>query len=308
MASSASEPSHPGLSVGPTSEFSLFFHVKPGEGPSLRSALAGLAEHAWVPAGRLRDGYPDDPRGALRALRRRHPARVHHQLRRTLGGLHGGLLHLRADAHAVRRHLPPRGGVRRAAGPGGGEGVRPERRADGSGVRPQLRRHRQGDPEGPARERGLPAGSRPSRRPPSSSSIRRCSRCSTRPATSRAAGTGAASDVGPHLWAARSRRPDRGHHRRVRVPEPRAGGSSRARREHAADGQALRPVLGGTALPLQVATARRAGAGRSRLAVRSRRRRVRPRLRLLRTGSRRWRARTGRHAAPSRPGSRSRSA
>ncbi len=33
---------HPGLRVGPTSEFSLFFHVKSGEGPSLRSALLDL--------------------------------------------------------------------------------------------------------------------------------------------------------------------------------------------------------------------------------------------------------------------------
>ncbi len=32
----------PGLSVGPTSEFSLFFHVKPGEGAALRSALLDL--------------------------------------------------------------------------------------------------------------------------------------------------------------------------------------------------------------------------------------------------------------------------
>ena len=42
MAGSVSESSHPGLSVGPTSEFSLFFHVKPGQGPSLRSALLEL--------------------------------------------------------------------------------------------------------------------------------------------------------------------------------------------------------------------------------------------------------------------------
>jgi hypothetical protein len=34
----------PGLSVGPTSEFSLFFHVKPGNGPSLRSALIALQD------------------------------------------------------------------------------------------------------------------------------------------------------------------------------------------------------------------------------------------------------------------------
>ena len=35
---------HPGLSVGPTSEFSLFFRVKPGEGPALRSALSDLQD------------------------------------------------------------------------------------------------------------------------------------------------------------------------------------------------------------------------------------------------------------------------
>src|SRR3954467_2154940 len=34
----------PGLMVGPTSEFSLFFRVKPGEGPSLRSALLTLQD------------------------------------------------------------------------------------------------------------------------------------------------------------------------------------------------------------------------------------------------------------------------
>jgi len=34
----------PGLSVGPTSEFSLFFRVKPGEGESLRAALRDLQE------------------------------------------------------------------------------------------------------------------------------------------------------------------------------------------------------------------------------------------------------------------------
>ena len=42
MAASVTGSSQPGLSVGPTSEFSLFFHVKPGQGPSLRSALLDL--------------------------------------------------------------------------------------------------------------------------------------------------------------------------------------------------------------------------------------------------------------------------
>jgi hypothetical protein len=36
--------SHPGLSVGPTSEFSLSFHVKEGEGPALRKALLDLQQ------------------------------------------------------------------------------------------------------------------------------------------------------------------------------------------------------------------------------------------------------------------------
>src|SRR4051794_8456973 len=36
----------PGLSVGPTSEFSLFFRVKPGQGPSLRAALLELQDTA----------------------------------------------------------------------------------------------------------------------------------------------------------------------------------------------------------------------------------------------------------------------
>ncbi len=36
--------SQPGLSVGPTSEFSLFFRVKPGSGPSLRTALLELQD------------------------------------------------------------------------------------------------------------------------------------------------------------------------------------------------------------------------------------------------------------------------
>jgi hypothetical protein len=35
---------HPGLQVGPTSEFSLFFHVQPGQGPSLRAALLELQD------------------------------------------------------------------------------------------------------------------------------------------------------------------------------------------------------------------------------------------------------------------------
>lgn len=44
MATSDVRTPQPGMSVGPTSEFSLFFHVKPGEAPSLRTALLALQD------------------------------------------------------------------------------------------------------------------------------------------------------------------------------------------------------------------------------------------------------------------------
>ena len=44
MASTASGAARPGVSVGPTSEFSLFFRVKAGESESLRAALSDLQQ------------------------------------------------------------------------------------------------------------------------------------------------------------------------------------------------------------------------------------------------------------------------
>jgi len=44
MTASAAESSRPGLMVGPTSEFSLFFRVKPGQGEALRAALRALQD------------------------------------------------------------------------------------------------------------------------------------------------------------------------------------------------------------------------------------------------------------------------
>ena len=44
MSASETGVARPGLSVGPTSEFSLFFRVKTGEGESLRAALRALQE------------------------------------------------------------------------------------------------------------------------------------------------------------------------------------------------------------------------------------------------------------------------
>jgi hypothetical protein len=42
---SAPAATRPGVSVGPTTEFSLFFHVKPGHGDELRRALSDLQNH-----------------------------------------------------------------------------------------------------------------------------------------------------------------------------------------------------------------------------------------------------------------------
>lgn len=44
MATPVTGTSRPGVSVGPTSEFSLFFQVKPGEGKALRIALSDLQQ------------------------------------------------------------------------------------------------------------------------------------------------------------------------------------------------------------------------------------------------------------------------
>src|SRR2546423_8783690 len=44
MATTARGASGPGVTVGPTSEFSLFFRVKPGDGESLRAALGDLQD------------------------------------------------------------------------------------------------------------------------------------------------------------------------------------------------------------------------------------------------------------------------
>jgi hypothetical protein len=45
MATPATGAARPGMSVGPTSEFSLFFRVKPGHGDDLRDALRTLQSH-----------------------------------------------------------------------------------------------------------------------------------------------------------------------------------------------------------------------------------------------------------------------
>lgn len=42
MASPETDAARPGSTVGPTNEFTLFFHVRPGHGPALREALRTL--------------------------------------------------------------------------------------------------------------------------------------------------------------------------------------------------------------------------------------------------------------------------
>ena len=56
----------PGLSVGPTHEFTNFFRVRPGQGAALRRALEELgAMPEYREPGRL---PPLHPRGQVRAL------------------------------------------------------------------------------------------------------------------------------------------------------------------------------------------------------------------------------------------------
>src|SRR5918994_1171738 len=45
MPASETGTARPGVGVGPTSEFSLFFHVRPGHGDALREALRTLQDH-----------------------------------------------------------------------------------------------------------------------------------------------------------------------------------------------------------------------------------------------------------------------
>lgn len=42
MTTPATDAARPGITVGPTSEFSLFFHVRPGQEPEIREAVAAL--------------------------------------------------------------------------------------------------------------------------------------------------------------------------------------------------------------------------------------------------------------------------
>ena len=129
MATTAGGGSGPGVTVGPTSEFSLFFRVKPGEGESLRAALRDLQDTP---------GYrPGDYGMAITTI---------HEARFVLFDDDTRLAFITSfdgpwDAYMedfftsgptlalFDVDLPAHGGLRRPAGPGGGEGVHPRARS-----------------------------------------------------------------------------------------------------------------------------------------------------------------------------------
>ncbi len=47
MSATQQAPGRPGVGVGPTTEFTLFFKVLTGHADALRSALADLQHHLW---------------------------------------------------------------------------------------------------------------------------------------------------------------------------------------------------------------------------------------------------------------------
>src|SRR3954471_14510647 len=128
MSASGATTLHPGLRVGPTSEFSLFFRVKPGEGDTLRAALRDLQDTPGYRAGdygmavatihEARFVLFDDDRQLAFITSFDGPWDAY------MEDFFGGLLNVGPDAGGVRHHLPARGRVRRAARPRCAEGVR----------------------------------------------------------------------------------------------------------------------------------------------------------------------------------------
>ena len=261
MAAPLSETSQPGSQVGPTSEFSLFFRVKPGEGASAASALGELQDTP---------GYrPGDYGMAVSTI---HEARfvlfdddtrlvVHHELRRPVGRLHGGLLHLGADARALRRHLPTREGYDGlpdlAALKAFILSAQQTAAAYARNYGGTVKEIRKAQRVNAAFQQVLdhPDAGRGAAAPGARAAARRGRGLGRRRGAEQ-------RHVRPHLRAAGAGRSDRRHHRRVRVPEPGAAGPPRARHEHAAVRAAVRRALGRADLPLPAAAAdRRERAG-----------------------------------------------
>ena len=173
------------MQVGPTSEFSLFFHVLPGHAAELRQSLRELQDTP---------GYrPGDYGMAIGTI---------HEARFVLFDDDTRLAFITSfdgpwDAYmddflnsgptlalfdVIFRHTAGYDGL---PGHGCAAGVRPRRAGDRRRLRPELRRHRQGDPQGAAGERRVRAGARRSAGGGGAAAPGAASRFSKRPPTSR---------------------------------------------------------------------------------------------------------------------------
>ena len=160
MSASDATTARPGLQVGPTSEFSLFFDVKPGQGESLRKALSEVQNAP---------GYrPGDYKVAIATIHEAGFVLFDDDTRLAFMTSFDGPWDPYMDDFfnsgptlalfdAIFKYVE---GVRGASRPGGGQGVRSWRSGDGWRLPAQLPRHGEGDRQGAARQRGLPAGAR----------------------------------------------------------------------------------------------------------------------------------------------------
>ncbi len=162
MTTGATTTSRPGISVGSASEFTLFFHVKPGHGEATREAIRALQNTPGyrpgdynVPIASIHEArfvlFDDDTR-LLFATSFDGPwdAYMDDFAASPLGGFHAIFLHTEEysglpDVAAVKAFIL------------GAQQI-------GRWLRPQLFRQCQGTSQGTPRERGLPTGTRRSRR------------------------------------------------------------------------------------------------------------------------------------------------
>ena len=158
MATPSTGTSRPGVRVGSASEFSLFFRVRPGHENDLREAVRALQNSPGY-----RPGDYDLPIATI------------HEARFVLFDDDTRLLFATSfdgpwDAYmedfaakplqlfdSIFRHVEGYEGLPR---PDGGEGLHPECSGYCWGLRAELPGHGEGDPEGAAGERGVPAGAR----------------------------------------------------------------------------------------------------------------------------------------------------
>ena len=160
MAEPATGTPRPGVSVGPTSEFSLFFRVKPGHGDALREALRALQNHP---------GYrPGEYHMAIATIHEARFVLFDDDTRLLFATSFDGSWDAYMDDFAtsgptlqlfdaIFQHVEGYEGLPDVAAV---KGVGPGRAGYRGCLRAELRRHGQGDPQGPAGEQGVPAGAR----------------------------------------------------------------------------------------------------------------------------------------------------